>query len=151
MSEPSLARMKELARQHKPRGWKIEWREPHNKHGQFLDDEVGWSKGVACFDRKMIYCIPIIDRYSLAIFLHECGHVHLKHGQDDYDIHYAEMEYEAEMYAIKAMRANGIAVPQVYLDKSRAYVEECIRKTPKEPQTDEVLRYAFGKEWRKHR
>ena len=66
---------------------------------------------------------------------------------EHYDTSIRVREYEAENYAIKAMRAEGIPVPRIYLDDAKIYIDHCIRKWPEVSQSDEVLRFAYGKDW----
>lgn len=131
------------------RGWRILWRTPKNRAGQFLDNEAGWCRGVADWNHKVIECIHVVDRFALVIFLHECGHVLLGHGRDSED-DVAQLEYEAEKFAIDAMRANGIRVPRSSLQRAAAYVDECIRRHPDVQQTEECLKFAYGRKWREH-
>lgn len=151
MAEPSLDRLHEIARRHSPPGWKIIWRTPKSATGQFLHNECGWAKGVTDWDHRVIENVHIIDRMTFGVFLHECGHVNMGHDVDDYVEEYAQCEYEAESYAISAMRAAGIKVPRLYVTKARAYVDWCIRQHPVVTQTDEVLKFAYGSKWRDYR
>lgn len=105
--------------------------------------------GIACFKSKSIKCIEIDSYYNLAVFLHECGHVNLGHKQDADSLDYlAQIEYEAEMYAVTAMRAMGLRVPARYLQDAKKYVRACVERTPDAPHSDEVLRFAYGVKWR---
>lgn len=147
--EPSQKRLDAIVDAEKPPSpWRVVWRDPHNKRGQFFCPGVGWARGVADFHNKLLECVPVVDRESLLVYLHEVGHIELKHGVDHYWEELAQCEYEAETYAIKALRAYGIAVPRTYIAKAKSYVDSCIRMKPSITQTEECLRFAYGAKWR---
>lgn len=60
------------------------------------------------------------------MLLHEFAHVHLKHWH--VGLPEAQIEYEAEHWAIATMRREGIAVPRVMIRKARQYVRWCIKR-----------------------
>jgi len=108
--------------------------------------------GITVFCRGMTV-EPIIDRASLLTFLHECGHVHCRHMTAK-DMPAWREEFEADQYAIKAMRAEGYAVPRERLKHGQKVVRDLIAAANKKGDhvdDDEVLRYAFGRDWRNHK
>lgn len=141
---------RDIVEQHTPKGWRIVWFEPQRKTGQFMYGNIGWIRGCADFFNRVIATCPIETRSDLAVYLHECGHVNLGHEHDCWVHEYAQAEYEAEKYAIDAMRAHGISVPRTYLMGAAAYVDYCIRNRPDVTHTDEVLKFAYGRDWKKH-
>lgn len=157
MSEPSIARLLEVARRHKPRGWTCiaDGVHPLDRDGLKTIAYVRWCT-------KELHHPEIVDRHSLYTYLHECGHVHMGHEHDDDDFCAAQTEYEAEIYAIKAMRAAGIAVPRMAVIAGRDYVRRIIEGVYEDvlPQdsgyhikdasfSEEALRWAYGADWRK--
>lgn len=122
VSEPSYRQIREIMKCHRPWGWRIEER------GPLLGDEFmseGRTIAQCFFDRKFIYCPDIVCRRSLYIFLHECGHVHHgDHHRDDLPLW--QIEYEAEQYAIQAIRGAGLAMPRDALQSAKAYVRGLI-------------------------
>jgi hypothetical protein len=112
MSALTKIQINGLLGRHLPRGWTLR-----------LDAELS-SRGRCNFGAKRITLkVPVTDRNSLFVFLHEVGHVrcHAKEpdGAPDYLI-----EYEAERYAIAAMRHEGVPVPRIELDKAKENVRE---------------------------
>lgn len=155
MSEPSKARLQEIARRHKPRGWRLS---PTGIHPYFGDGfltlaHVNWST------RTLVHP-EIIDRHSLLIYLHECGHVHHKHHKDT-DHHAVEHEWEAENYAWAAMRAAGLSVPRWAVKSLRVYLRNIIEGLYEKdaaydpgyacadvPPSEEIMRFVYGARWR---
>lgn len=123
-----------------PRGYKLKERLP-------TDDLEGYASS----EPKRIVCPPLIDRFALGVFLHEVGHVVLGHLRSD-DLPGWREEYEAEQWAMKAMRAEGFRVSDEFAGRARHNVRCCIEKAlDKEPDCvidEEVLRFAFPDTWR---
>lgn len=72
----------------------------------------------------VITCPPLLTRWALAVYLHECGHI--VHGHMTLqagDLSHYEQELEAENYALEAMRHWGIPVPKTYLALMRAQLK----------------------------
>lgn len=108
--------------------------------------------------RPVIY-IPRLprSRSELFAYFHEVAHVALRHlHADDHKESPAyvpqwRQEFEAETWAIAAMRAERIPVPASTMKRAREYVRECIEKAAdgKHPCDDpEVLKFAYGRRWR---
>lgn len=147
---PTQEEINEAVRKHLPRGWTVKWKRGRKFPGERFKDAGEYIRGVTYFDKKQILCIEPVSYENLAIFLHECGHAHI-HTRDIDDIDWlAEQEYEAEQFAIKAMRAMGIPVPRSFIKRGREYIRDCVEEAPDIQHSDEVLKYAYGKEWRKH-
>lgn len=73
-------------------------------------------------DTKTIWTRPIVSRETLYYYLHEVGHARQQIAGCFWAAEEYETEYEAEIYAIAAMRAAGIPVPRRLLDEARDYV-----------------------------
>lgn len=138
--EPSVATIREIAKRHRPRGWKVRERKPR---GDVL--------GYALFQEKVIECPPLVDREALAVYLHEVGHVQSRHMLDDSDVPVWQWEYEAETYAVGAMRAEGIAFPRHLLKDAKLGVRIALEADKDAHPSDEVLKFAYGKMWRAKR
>lgn len=138
MGEPSEKRLREIARRHRPRGWRVVERgDPtpparHNPAGK-------WVTVAECdYTTKTIYTLPIVNRYALYVFLHECGHANLQ--STACETCGWEEELEAEQYARAAMRAAGIPIMRVSLDEGPDYVEAYMRGDCPAPDP-ETLRF----------
>lgn len=84
-------------------------------------------------------------REALYIFLHECGHFHLKHFNacdtevaklriaytGNGQLTRAHEEFEAEQWAMNTMRMEGLKVPQSMIKEARKYVRQCMKLKPK--------------------
>ena len=144
---PSVAQVRDIASRHRPRGWSvIERGEPRKDywdewHGP---SDLGEVLALADFDSRTIFVPPLIDRDSLYLFLHECGHVHFDHHSLP-DAPMWVIEYEAERYAISAMRAEGVAVPRDAVKAAKRYVKRCIQcSTNDEDPPSYIVRWAFS-------
>lgn len=151
MSEPSLKIMWSVIAKHKPRGWKIIERKPENHKGQFKIFGQ-WSVGIAVYDSKTIIVGTVKDRRDLFVVLHECGHVNCGHFSNDEEglVSTAQHEYEAEQYAIEAMRAAGIPVPRRSTFLARENVRDFIEEEADISHNEECIKFAYGSKWRKH-
>lgn len=138
---------------HLPRGWKLKWKKGRTYPGEkFYVKGHGYVRGIAHLDDRFIESIEPTTYYNLAVFLHECGHAQLGHVHDEGTIDYgAEIEYEAEQYAIKAMRAMGLTVSAKYLRDAKKYVRDCVEEEPDVQHSDAVLKFAYGRKWRDYR
>lgn len=158
MSEPSKARLQEIARRHKPRGWKLSATGKHPNEGDGFQTiaSVDWNT-------KTLIHPEIVDRHALVVYLHECGHVHYRHDKDT-DHHAAEQEWEAETYAWKALRAAGIAVPRWTVKSLRRYLRNIVEGLYEKDAyhspgydnadiapSDEIMRFIYGRDWRNPR
>lgn len=124
-----------------PRGWKLRERRK-NKHGGFV-----YSKeqvfGLACFETRTIDVVRIETRADLFVFLHEIGHIHCGHGREASHADLSAVhEYEAETWAIRAMRGMGFAVPRSCLAEAKAYVRGLI--VDPEQEDPAVVKFAYG-------
>jgi len=77
--------------------------------------------GVCVYEDKKIYAPSPITRRALQVFLHECAHATLhaerKNGKPQY-----VKEYEAELWAFRVMRENGIRVSRKMIESAKAFV-----------------------------
>lgn len=146
-SEPSVSRLQAIVLRHAPRGYgRIE----RPVRGVERPDGLVTVAYVDTEKREIVH-EPVVDRETLCMFLHECGHVYFHH-RDENKVPPYEEEYEAEVYAWKALRAEGLSVPKKRMEDARDYVRSCL---PKDGDNSEVparvLQFVFGREWRKHR
>jgi hypothetical protein len=79
--------------------------------------------GKAYFAARRIHVPEPTTRRRLLIFAHECGHIALGHeyGGPPY-----REEFEAERWAIAALRRHDIAAPRKELDRAKRYVTHLI-------------------------
>lgn len=120
-----------------PRGWRLVEIAPPN------------CEGACYYSRKTICCKPVISRETLAVFLHEVGHAtNSGHG---YSLPEWLQEYEADIFAVKAMAALGVPMPRKLLRLWKWQVGELICSSEEAVDDERVLRYAFGREWRQYR
>lgn len=138
-------RIREVVRQHHPRGWRLIERHPrYQSDGQALPP-------------NRIYAPPLRTVYALYVYLHEVGHVRHKHIHPGRatanDPPEWQVEYEAEIYAIKSMRAAGFSVEKYVLDAARENVAMHLDNTFHHPNEDEeaypeAVKFAFPKTFR---
>ncbi len=128
-----------IIKSHLPKGYRLK---EINLHGN--------TAGYATSNREII-CEPITDRERLFVFLHECGHVHNSHLRKNIDIPAWQEEYEADQYAIVAMRSAKIPIPKVILAHHKSLVRMAINLDPDGTDNVKALHYAYGREWRRHR
>ena len=87
-----------IVRRHLPKGWTLRIR-------KFPDG----ARGMCSFRRRTIFLSrPIKTRADVFVFFHEVGHMRCQHWDTPNHI----SEYQAERYAILAMRLEGIPVPR---------------------------------------
>ena len=96
-----------IAEKHTPKGCKVSYTRKHSLHG------LAWPE-----DNRMIVPEPRC-RKALYLYLHECAHIHLKHlkPRSAWD-----EEMEAEIWAHKIMRKEGIEVPKCMTTRAKQYV-----------------------------
>jgi len=122
---------------HKPKGYAYKEKRMSKYYAYAIND-------------RAIYLDPRLEgRDALYTFLHECGHVHLRHCHAGANVPEWREEYEADQYAINAMRAEGVAVPRERVQWRKRLMRVLIEEAD-EPVDEEVLRWAYGREWRKH-
>jgi hypothetical protein len=142
-------RIRDIARRRKPRGWRIVERQP--RHG---------ALGMATRANRIIYVPPLKSLASLFIYLHEVAHVvnrHL-HGIPVHEEfpHDWEYEFEAERWAIDALRAEGFSVPRAFQKAARENVRHRIEEAVVRHDFDihhedfnwSALKFAFPETWR---
>lgn len=133
------SRIRAVVRRRTPKGWRVsECVHPYD-HGSA-------GKG-----GNVIRCLPVVDRDSLAFFLHEVGHVVCGHC-DDPSVPGWLAEYEADTWAFAALRAEGIAVSERYRGLARhnvrCYIEKERGKDPDADIEDAALKFAYPDNWR---
>lgn len=117
-----------------PKGWKVKM------GGSYQPG----ASGLCAYSVRggTIYCPFVCDDYSLYVYLHEVGHAKL-HKTTKKPSHV--VEYEAEQFAMKAMRDCGFSVRRAMLDGAKAYIREEIIKDrakghPIDPKIDKWSR-----------
>jgi hypothetical protein len=82
--------------------------------------------GLACYLERELHAPLPITRKSLYIYLHECAHFNLNHQTRKIPRHAQEME--AEQYAHRIMREEGLSVPRAMTERAKAYVRRKVRQ-----------------------
>ena len=142
-------RIREVVKVFLPRGWKLVERQ--------FNEEID---GYAHKNTRTIYCIPLKDTYALFVFLHEVGHIrcgHMRKGHNTPLDDYTD-EYEAEMWAINAMKAAGFRVTDHMLENARHNVRNAIQIEEEHNERagvyvavdKEILKFAYPKTWKEH-
>jgi hypothetical protein len=137
-----MKRYQHIVKKHKPRGYRL------------LMRKLNATYGLAQFVRQITIDRELPEREALFYFLHECGHVNLRHLKVEQQFQPTWlMEYEADQYAIKAMKADGIPIPRRCISENKEVMRDYIKKAHDIGQMvdDAVLKYAYGRDWRKHR
>ena len=134
----------DIVKLHLPFGYKIVRKYIKDAHGYVTSDS-----------REIVVSSQLVSRYALFVFLHECGHLHSKHILHHYSSVPAWMgEYEADDYAIQAMKEHKIAIPRDLLSDQKEELRRLIKLAISTGETEfpiAVLKYAFGKTWRQYR
>lgn len=127
-----LYRYSSLAEKYAPKGIRIRW-----KRGPKI-----MPAHAMLYEAEMLVPRPA-TRSALYVFLHECGHYHLKHFNPcdtesprlrlaytgNGQLSRAQEEYEAEQWAIAIMRLEGIKVPKIMLRDAKRYVRQCLNES----------------------
>lgn len=101
MSKPFTTEMiPALVKRYRPRGWTVQ----ESRH------RWTWTSAEANHVRRTIYVPTLNDLDALQLFLHECGHIILKHWDHDQPKH--KEEFEAEKFSLGILRNEGISVPK---------------------------------------
>jgi Zn-dependent protease with chaperone function len=134
-------RFKHIIAQHRPAGYSIK------------RPKMTALDGVAIFQREINVAKELSGPDFLFVLLHECGHVHMRHLIKDGNVVGSSWreEYEADQYAIKAMREAGVPIPRDRLQHQKKLVRELIETSDHVADDEDVLRYAYGRNWRRHR
>ena len=128
----------EIAERYAPVGIKVRWKRRTNQKGRKKNHL--YPAHAHLYKREMLTPKPI-TREKLYVYLHECGHFHLKHFPREWAVTSLHRrlytraaslpthveEFEAEQFAIQTMRREGIPVPRAMLEDAKAYVRDCIR------------------------
>jgi len=109
---------------------KAAWREryqaiaaKHTPEGVTVVESSGMYGKWFCRERRIKAPKPV-GKMSLFIYLHECGHAHLGHCYNRKVCpkpRYLQ-EYEAEQWAIRVFRQEGLSVPRRVLQRAKEYV-----------------------------
>jgi hypothetical protein len=110
MSQLTRERIDEIVKRYRPKGWRVRESKHRYKSRSALADPA----------RRVFYVPTLCDANALFLFLHECGHVHLRHWHIKQPAH--REEFEAERYAANTLRSEGIQLPRWILDDARTRV-----------------------------
>lgn len=101
--------------------------------------------GFCSYQLRTIFCAPVTDDYTLAVFLHEVAHANM-HCKSMAPSHVEE--YEAERWAMEILRKHGFRVTREILDNAKDNVWTCFLKDKiKKRKADQrVLKWANPKE-----
>lgn len=131
------ARVAAILERYNPAGWKVSETPARERNLRaWLGDAPGKSfvVGRAYFTRKLITVPKLDDIEAIATYLHECGHVLLRHcdelGWPCLPLHV--MEYEAETFSIGILHVEGLRVTKRLVEGARQYVRDCIAVDRKE-------------------
>lgn len=97
-------RIADIVKRYRPRGWRVVERRAARAPQHI-------AGGQADFDKKTITVPPLDNVWGVAVFLHECGHVHLRHEYRQKRLANHIAEYEAEKFSLHIMQAEGIRRP----------------------------------------
>ena len=133
----------EILAEHKPSGYRI------------LRRNLDGLDGVAKRQVTITLHNELEGNELLFVALHEFGHIYRGHLQNVNGAHkclkHWQEEYEADQYAIAIMRQNDVPIPAHMLSCHKKFVREAIeRDDGSEEVPIEILKYAYGKNWRKH-
>ena len=114
-SEPTNQQIADIVKAYLPRRWRL--------------DEWTREDAEADFLAKTIRCPDIVDKWTLGYFLHEAGHVLLRHrcektGQRHLPRHVEE--HQAELFSWHTLQAWGMKPSSLYRWNSRVYVGSVI-------------------------
>ena len=149
MSPQVEQRIRDVARRRTPRGWSVIERKPRN-------DTIGMVK----LRSRVIYVPPLVDEDALFVLLHEIAHIENRHLVDnarDYDAPPCwQMEFEAETWAIAAMRAEGFIVRHDMVAAARLNVRHRLQEAAATAQLERdlekvdpaAIKFAFPRDWR---
>lgn len=124
-------RITSLVKRYRPRGWSIKASHRHETGGD-ADSET------------RTITVPRLETvWALHIFFHECGHVYRDHFKR-FDMCSHQEEYEAEIYALHLMKAEGIHIPAYIIKGARENVRlRCVEDAAKWLQIDrKIARWA---------
>jgi len=102
--------IKTIVRKYRPKGWRVRESKRRSKS----------QSGLAVWKTKTLLVPVLEDGPSLFVFLHECGHVRLGHGTVPRPRH--QEEYEAEKFAIHAMKVEGLSISPGVLNHAKINV-----------------------------
>lgn len=136
-----MQKFKHVIDRHKPKGYTLKIR------------ALTANDGMTQFRRDITIDSALEERAALFVFLHECGHVYYGHMSKTYQGDTVHAEYQADQYAIAAMKAEGVPIPRKQLENHKAVMRKYIEEAHGKGHSvdEEVLRYAYGKYWRAHK
>jgi hypothetical protein len=114
MAQLTADLIRQIVKRHKPRGWRVR----ESKH------RYNVVSGSAHWDKRTLYVPTLKDAISLFVFLHECGHVHMRHFHLTQPDH--RQEYEAELYAVHVFRSEGIPLSRSLLALAKERVKRVV-------------------------
>jgi hypothetical protein len=128
MTKLTRGLIKDIVRCYRPRGYRIIEK---GRHERGKPRHV--AGGECDFENKKITCPPLDNIWGLTVFLHECGHAHLRHGSVKERGRPGHVcEYEAEKYCMHILDAHGIHRPAWINEQAKKNVFEQIKSERKE-------------------
>jgi hypothetical protein len=119
--EPTPAEIGAILKAYKPRGWKIV--QSRRKHGIARYYRHDNSEDII----KTINIPVIKDMWTLAMFLHEVGHVHRGHFDQPEEPEHVH-EWEAEVFATHSLSAWGFDQPAQHIAVGKRYVRSIMER-----------------------
>ena len=141
VKSPIVPGFDHIVQSHRPAGYEIKKRKLNAVNGETK------------FVRRINLNKDLSPRNMLFVLLHEFGHVHMRHLTRDGHVTDGlwQDEYEADQYAIKAMRHAGVPIPKDILAQHKLLVRDRVEAAPNGAIiSKEVLRYAYGRNWKKY-
>ena len=141
-TKPNIAACyEEIVKAHRPSGYQLKTKTLR-----------GADSGYVHFKREIVIHEGITTPSELFVYLHECGHIRNGHVTDHPKKQQPKWreEYEADQYAIMAMRDAGRPIPRDVLATHRQVVREHVEASDDVCDDHAVLKYAYGRAWRKH-
>lgn len=141
-------RVRDVARRRTPRGWSVIERKPRHE-----------TLGMVKLRSHVIYVPPLVDEDALFVLLHEVAHIENRHMIDDSRDSEAppswQLEFEAETWAIAAMRAEGFTVSHDMVDAARLNVRHRVQEAAATRRLERdlektgpaALKFAFPHSW----
>jgi hypothetical protein len=108
-------KIKDILVRYRPKRWRVIQSKRREKT----------MEGLCHWEKRHLLVPTLKDTPTVFVFFHECGHVRLGHDDSSHRPRYRR-EYEAERFAITAMRVEGLIIPWWVLNQAKINVWNCI-------------------------